>query len=426
MIHILDVYLDNALAGELSQDNSGRLSFKYNGKYLNNINSPALSITMPLRSEPFDDPLTHAFFAGLLPEGAIRTQLANHFKISEKNAFGLLEAIGGDCAGAVALYPKGERPIQPKDNFFNLLSDSELEKILITLSDHPFLADQEDMRLSLAGAQNKLPVIALLGHDSKNRNFRIGLPKNLPSAHIIKTPIRRFEDTVQNEFFCMQLAKKMSLNVPETGFEKLNQIDFFIVARYDRKQSNDEKIFTRLHQEDFCQAMGIQSNLKYQNEGGPSIAACLNLIEKYSANPAVDRLEFLKRIIFNFLIGNADAHGKNFSFLYINKKPILAPAYDLLSTAVYPDINKKMAMKIGSQYDAARVFLRHWHSLVGDTATAQKSLETDLQFFANKLPGLAAELQKNLTQTGMASPIFQKIQNVIEKRATHILKYFGT
>ena len=110
---------------------------------------------------------------------------------------------------------------------------------------------------------------------------------------------------------------------------------YFNVERYDRIQDKNG-VIKRLHQEDFCQALGIMPELKYEREGGPSVAKCLELLQTYSAKPAADHLAFIKRLIFNYLIGNADAHAKNFSFLYKDQAPTLAPAYDLLCTAIYP------------------------------------------------------------------------------------------
>jgi serine/threonine-protein kinase HipA len=150
----------------------------------------------------------------------------------------------------------------------------------------------------------------------------------------------------------------------------------------------------------------------------------IDLIQNHSSQPSVDKLEFIKIIIFNYLIGNADAHGKNFSFLYFDGKPCLAPAYDLLSTAVYPQLSKKMAMRIGRKDDPSRVFLHQWQTLVENTASARKVLENSLQYFANKLPDLADSLQNNLERQGITSPIFEQIKTLIQKRAKHINLYF--
>lgn len=423
MTQILDVYLHDMLAGKLQQDDQGKLSFEYYSDYLRNPHSQPLSIAMPLQSQAYDDKVSQAFFGGLLPEEGVRQRLAKNLQISVGNTFKLLEVIGGECAGAVALYPEGKPPEKPDDGFAKL-SDEELANILVNLKQHPFLADNSNFRLSLAGAQDKLPVLII----EKN----IVIPQKLPSSHILKIPINLpdlgINESVHNEFFCMQLALLSSISVPETEIKWCKKMPFLLIQRYDREMGKvAPSLITsikRLHQEDFCQAMHLPTHMKYQNEQGPSIAQCLGLIEKNSQKPAADRLEFIRRIIFNYLIGNADAHGKNFSFLYTTKKPILSPAYDLLSTAVYPKLNKKMAMKIGSQYDPERVLLRHWYSLVENTETARKFLEAELQSFVKNIPDLANSLQKTLQEKGISSPIFKKIQVVIKKRAKHIINYW--
>lgn len=434
MTGVLEVYLCDIFAGKLHIDNSGRLSFEYDSHYLKDAHHLPLSVSMPLRLQPYDDETARAFFSGLLPEESILEYVAKNLKISKGNTFQLLNELGGECAGAVSLYPEGKKPEKFQGDFKSL-NDTELKEILIRLKTHPFLADQKDMRLSLAGTQNKLPVIFF---KDKDREV-MGIPKSRPSSHILKIPITHFGndvyDSIQNEFFCMQLAQKAGIRTPDTEIKWCEEIPYLLVSRYDRTVNlkkladfflgkSGYSYIIRLHQEDFCQALGLPPNKKYQNEGGPSPAQCYDLIEKYSQIPALDRREFIHRIIFNYLIGNGDAHGKNFSFLYGGNKPILAPAYDLLSTAVYP-LNNKMAMKIGSQYDPDRVFLRHWHSLVENTSVAHKILEADLKHFAEILPILAHTLQIDLEKAGVTSPVFQKILEIIKKRSLRILKFLS-
>lgn len=443
MTQILDVYLHNMFTGKLQQEDSGKLSFKYQPEYLKNPHSRPLSIAIPLESQVFDDKISQAFFGGLLPEESVRRRLAKNLQISVNNTFKLLEIIGGECAGAVALYPEGKPPAKPEDGFVTL-NDEELENILLNLKQHPFLADNSNFRLSLAGAQDKLPVLIM--------EKTIAIPQKFPSSHILKIPIHLpdldINESVHNEFFCMQLAQLLSISVPKTEIRRCKNLPFLLIQRYDREMGkvapslmtqtvnqtrhldpeyiiHGSHYIRRLHQEDFCQAMQFPAHMKYQNEKGPSIADCLHLIEKHSQKPAVDRLELIKRIIFNYLIGNADAHGKNFSLVYLGKKPVLAPAYDLLSTAIYPKLNKKMAMKIGSQYDPDRVLLRHWHDLVEDTETARKSLEAVLQSFAKSVPVFADGLARNLQEKGVSSPVFEKIQMVINNRAKRIINYWN-
>jgi serine/threonine-protein kinase HipA len=132
---------------------------------------------------------------------------------------------------------------------------------------------------------------------------------------------------------------------------------YLLVKRYDR--INSAKGIERLHQEDFCQALGIVSEMKYQREGGPGLAACFQLLRQVSSLPVLDIKMLLLGALFNLIIGNNDAHGKNFSLLYQGQQTRLAPFYDLISTSYYPELSAKMAMKMGSKYDFDGIFPRH-------------------------------------------------------------------
>ncbi len=427
MTRLLDVYFYDRPVGKLSQDSSGRLSFAYNREYLNSDGALPLSIALPLRGQPFDHLASQAFFEGLLPEGDVRHQLADCLRISEKNIFSLLEAVAGECAGAVSLYSEDEKSkIADSNNMkIRILTDQEFFTILNNLKNNPFLADEKNIRLSLAGAQNKLPIITI---HHPNNNYTIALSLGMPTTDILKIPIISYPGSVHNEFFCMQLAILAGINVPMTRLKKIKDTDFLLINRYDRfteKTDSGQTIIHKLHQEDFCQALSIVPQMKYEeNNTGPTLLKCLDLIQNHSAQPSVDKLEFIKIIIFNYLIGNADAHGKNFSLLYFNGKPRLAPAYDLLSTAVYPQLSKKMAMRIGRKNDPNRVLLQHWQTLVEDNASARKVLENSLRNVSSNLPTLADSLQNNLEKLGITSPIFEQIKKIIQKRAKHIALYF--
>jgi serine/threonine-protein kinase HipA len=224
---------------------------------------------------------------------------------------------------------------------------------------------------------------------------------------------------VHNEFFCMCLAKNLVIKVPNTQIKFAADMPFFVVERYDRVANQDGSMI-RVHQEDFCQAMGIMPHLKYEREGGPNIKTCQEIIQKYSAFPAIDSTNFLKIVIFNYLIGNADAHGKNFSLLYTSSRPQLAPAYDLLSTAIYPELSHNMAMKIGGRYKPEEVLLRHWHRIVPDTAAARNALEKQLRFLSKKALVQAETLKLSLEKQSIRSVVFDKIIGVISDRSGRV------
>lgn len=407
----LDVYLQDVLAGCLEQNNSGDLIFTYDADYLEAA-SYGISLSLPLQKNAFMGAQVKAFFSGLLPEESVRDRLAKYLGLSEKNPFALLEAIGGDCAGALALYQHGEQPPKASDDV-EVLGNRQLREMLDLIKRRPMLAGDDGCRLSLAGAQDKLAV--------GFKDERVLLIKGgAPTTHILKPMIVHVKDSAHNELFCMKLAKMIGLNAPEASLHFVDDTPYYLVKRYDRHISEDGKI-TRIHQEDFCQALGIAPEIKYEREGGPNIKACHEVITKYAARPAADQIKFLNMVIFNYLIGNADAHGKNFSLLYKGKKPELAPAYDLLSTAIYPDLSEKMAMKIGGKYKPNDIYLRHFHRIVLDTKAAQSAMNRQIKTMTEKILEAAPNLKTSLVKEGLSSDVFDDIITIIEERAKHLV-----
>ncbi len=414
MNRILDVYFHHVLAGKLIQNKAGHLSFQYVDSYWKNKNSSSLSVSMPIQPETYEGTQVKAFFSGFLPDDIVRHRLALYLGVSEKNPFALLEYMGGECAGALSLYPEGQIPPEEQTADVEVLDDQKLREILDLLKRRPLLAGTDDMRLSLAGAQDKIAV--------GMKDGQIALIKGTtPTSHILKPVITDIKDSVHNELFCMRLATLLDIEAPHTEIRWLGETPYFLIERYDRIR-NKESSIKRLHQEDFCQALGIMPELKYECEGGPGIVKCLDVLQTYSAKPAVDCLAFIKRVIFNYLIGNADAHGKNFSLLYKDPHvPTLAPAYDVLCTAVYPNLSSKMGMKIGGKYDPKYIFLRHWYALVPDTISAKRNLEKQLVRMSRECLEKALDLKSKLIKEDIKSRVFDDICHVIKIRAEQII-----
>ena len=410
MSRILDVYLQESPAGNLEQADGGELVFTYDADYLNAA-SHAISLSLPLQAEPHEGPQVGAFFSGLLPEESVRERLAGYLGLSEKNSFALLESVGGDCAGALALYPRGEKPAGVFDDV-ETLDDVRLKEILYLIKRRPMLAGDGGCRLSLAGAQDKLAVGFRNGHV-------LLIKGGAPTTHILKPVIWHVEDSVHNELFCMKLARMVGIDAPHASLHFVDDAPYYLVERYDRRIDQSGTV-TRIHQEDFCQALGVAPEIKYEREGGPSIAACRSVIARHAARPAADGIKLLNIILFNYLIGNADAHGKNFSLLYQNNKPELAPAYDLLSTAIYPGLSKEMAMKIGGEYKPDKVYARHFHGLAVDTKTAQSAVDRQIKTMRDKMRDAASDLKASLAAEGLASGVFDEIIAIIEERSKHL------
>ena len=351
MARSLNVYLDRNYVGQLIQDDGGQMLFEYAESWLRNPNAIPLSHSLPLREEQFTQKECRGFFGGILPEEDNRKIIARILGISDKNDFAMLEQIGGDCAGAITFLPEGTEAPED-DSRYREISNAELARVLRELPRRPLMAGEDGIRLSLAGAQDKIAV--------RVEDGRISIPLgSAPSSHILKPAIATYEGVVFNEAFCMALATAAGLDTAKTTTARVEDIDYLLVERYDRHQDEDKQI-RRVHQEDFCQALGIPSETKYQSEGGPSLTDCFTLLRNASSSPVIDIRALLDAVLFNLIIGNHDAHGKNFSLLYLPDRRIrLAPLYDLISTVFYPELTNKMATKMGGEARSELIFPKH-------------------------------------------------------------------
>jgi serine/threonine-protein kinase HipA len=355
----LSVWWDGRVVGTLARDIHGDMSFAYHDEWLAEEATLPISVSLPKRIEPFDRRATRYFFAGLLPEESQREGIARALGLSRTNDFALLDAIGGDVAGALSLWPEGTTPPSyPRGIAHEVLSHEALSDILDALPTRPLLAGRAGVRLSLAGAQSKLPVVLV--------NGEIALPSpGQPTTHILKPSMTRFPNSVENEALCMRLAKTLSLNVADVEARSALGHKFLLVERYDRRQLDDEN-YARIHQEDFCQALGIAPEHKYAAEGGPTFKTCFGLVRQVATRPAQDVLDLLDAGIVNVIIGNCDAHGKNFSLLYAGNQTQLAPLYDLMCTIAYPEVSTRMAMKIGDARSFDEIDARSWAKFAQD------------------------------------------------------------
>ena len=406
----LEVWLLNQRAGTLWLKD-GELQFQYSALWLEQPQAIALSQSLPLQAEAFGDRACRPFFAGLLPEGQLRQRIAQQCQISRSNDFGLLVVIGGDCAGAVSLVV-GDQVAAP--DAVEWLEQDQLIALLDDLPQRPMLAQRDGLRLSLAGAQDKLPVVF--------DGARIGLPLgSTASTHILKPAIAAVEGSVINEAFCMALGQAMGLQVADTEILAAGDRQVLLVGRYDRRRGEGER-WLRLHQEDFCQALGIQPELKYQNEGGPDLNACFGLLRRATRPSAPQVIRLLDAVAFNALIGNHDAHAKNFSLLYTERTPTLAPLYDLLCTAVYPTLTAKMAMKLGSKYRFSEVQSRHWEKFAEAAGLSWAQTRKRVIRMAAQLPSMARHLQAEAAYRDAA--LIGDIANLIEQRCDLTLRRF--
>ena len=410
MMRLLNVWMDGTIAGQLSQDQHGELGFAYSEQWLAREDAPALSVSLPKRAEPFSRRECRPFFGGLLPEEGQRDAAAQALGVSRGNDFALLDRLGGDVAGALQLLPPGETPAnnQPFPTPAPL-SDDELVRVLDALPLRPLLAGEGGLRLSLAGAQSKLPVVLA--------NGAVALPApGQPTTHILKLPIARFSATTENEAFVMRLAAAIGLNVATVEPRLVQDRKFLLVRRYDREIHPDGSV-TRQHQEDICQALGVPPERKYASEGGPALADCFALLRRVSAFPAVDALQLLGVVIFNLIAGNADAHGKNFSLRYLQSKIKFAPLYDLLCTVAYPELSPNLAMKIGGRATLAEMDARGWSKFAAETGLGLPLIRRRIGEICESVRAAAGSAAAALAAEGLEEEALTRFAAMIRERA---------
>lgn len=340
--------------GKISGTNHEDACFVYDKNFLQSKNRNAISISLPLQKEKFSPAETRAFFSGLLPEGFLLESITQNMHFNKDDYLSVLTLLGNECLGAIVVLQDKESLALPS---YQKLSEDQVAKLASEGATQSISLVQK-AHLSLAGASGKVGLY--LSNDGAHHQWY--LPKNTaPSTHIVKQSHVRLKNIVINEYLCTQTAKYLGIDVPQTFIvENKRTFDdeiLFATKRYDRIfDESSRKIDSltrpyRLHQEDFAMALGISSDNKYEPQNKNYFLKMHKLIAQHFTNPLQDLKKLWEILIFNYLIGNTDAHIKNFSLLYNkNLSAIkLAPAYDLLSTVVYEDMSRNMAFNIGGQ-----------------------------------------------------------------------------
>ncbi len=416
MTNRLQVIWNKRLVGTLDRHKNGRVVFQYSQNWMENEPAP-ISISLPCRKEKFAPAISTAFFENLLPESNTRTILAFRNRFDKKDTYSFLENFGEDCAGALSIIPEDQEPDFTPGQYENITQEliEVLDKMQVDPERYKLYPEIKQARLSIAGAQDKLPVYI--------KGTEVYLPKNSGSAttHIIKPIDAGFTDIPRNEAFCMELAQRSGFPVPNSKIMKIGGHELFAVDRYDRQVINKEII--RIHQEDFCQAMGYPAERKYQETGGPGFAECRELIDEYLSNEGVtNRLLFIRMMVFNYIIGNHDAHGKNFSILH-NDGFELAPFYDLLSTQIYP-LDNKFAMAIGPTFRLDRIKDHSFELFAKDMNVRPNLLKKLIKEICGavekELNGLILAHEKNYGE----SKIYKNLNEIIKSNIAQLQGFF--
>lgn len=398
--------------GLLGIDDHGDIGFTYDPDWLASTR-PKLSQSLPKRAEPFNRAETRPFFAGLLPEEMQRESVARILGLSRNNDFAMLEALGRDVAGAITIWPEGTQAASfAYKPVTAALTADDLADVIATLPQRPLLAGEDGLRVSLAGAQAKLPVVLVDGE--------IALPTpNQPSTHIVKPAITHLAYSTENEAYAMRLASAVGLKVAHVEQRKAGDNSFLLVRRYDRTSAPPGHV-TRLHQEDFCQALGVSPEKKYAREGGPTFKHSFQLLTAACTFPAIERLRLLDAALFNLVIGNADAHGKNYSLLYTDGETRLAPLYDLMCTVAYPHVAVRMAMKIGEARTIDELRPDTWKKFAEDAVLGAAYVRSRASFMVSRAAELAVETASRLTSEGGDADELMRLAELVRSRCALI------
>jgi serine/threonine-protein kinase HipA len=414
-LETLNIFFGQIRVGSLSIDDRRLFSFKYSKKWLTSPDAFQISISLPMQDDIFSHDKVKSFFSNLLPESAVRELIAKRLGISDKNDFMLLKRIGGECAGAITILPESEIPESPDQYKYRSLSDKQLVDLIKHIPRRPLLAGQEGIRISLAGAQEKLALFY------KNHAFYIPI-NGAPSNFILKPGMAHFHSSIENECFCMMLANALGLNVPPVIIVQKETQKVLLIKRYDRFLDNDVPI--RLHQEDFCQAMGLSHELKYQADGGPGLKACFDIVRAYSVNPIKDFQQLMQWVFFNYLIGNMDGHAKNLSFIYQARQIRLAPFYDMMCTDIYEDLSQKLAMKIGGENRPEWIMERHWKRFAEDIKINNAVLQKQLSDFCLKVTNKIDITYTDFIKRYQRNSLIEDIIPAIKKRSDRTFRQF--
>jgi len=408
--------LDGRKTGRVVRDKRGKLTLIYYETWRQAADAYPLSVSMPLALAEHGNAKIDPYLWGLLPDNEIvLDHWARKFHVSARNAFSLIARVGEDCAGAVQ-FVEPERLdaiVNQEPPPVDWLDEAGVaERLRALREDHSAWRIPRDTgQFSLAGAQ---PKTALLFQDGK-----WGVPSGrVPTTHILKPPSGDFDGHVENEHFCLELARALGLPVVDSRIMRFKYEVAIVIERFDRVRTPAG--FRRVHQEDLCQALSVPPTRKYQSEGGPSIRDIVEILKTYSTNPTEDVRTFLDSVAYNWLIAGTDAHAKNYGLLIGAQSRVrLAPLYDVASVLPYRDIDiqrVKLSMKLGGEYRLRNITRRNWHKLGEELRLDPDAMIERIDDFATQLAQHIPEIKARTAVEGLVHPIIPRLVDALAAR----------
>lgn len=406
----LNVWHGSRHVGRLRRRSNRRMEFRYASDWVCG-HGFGISQSMPLDPAALTvrGERAHRFFANLLPEGGVRERAVRHFRIPDDD-FELLRELGGECAGALSILPEGREPDSPDAEAYRRVDDGMLGRLLFSHGwDFAEFDPNPAARLSLAGAQDKMAVAM--------RDGLIHLPVGTaPSSHILKFDSLEYANVLAFECFATQLAKSAGLPVVEFELRRVGKDFVALIDRYDRTLGEDGRI-RRLHQEDFCQALGYSSRTKYETDGGPSFARCFRLVRDVCDAPVDDLERLLRWQIVNVLVGNSDGHAKNLSLLYgADGGTRLTPFYDLVPTRAIANLDHDLALKVGGMGNPGNVGRSHWELLAVDCNVRPPVVLSLVQETAESLVASLSRTRERFEDLHGLFPALQRVERVVRRQ----------
>ena len=400
----LGVWLSGALVATIDQDRRGpRLTYTPEAIRLHGLGTPLLSLSLPVRAERFTQGSVRPFLDGLLPEGEARRIIARDLKVDPDDTVELIALLGRECAGALIIQPlDDDRPPGMTTSTAEPLSDEELANLVANLRSAP-LGVGGRVRVSLAGVQEKLVLTRMV-------DGGWGRPVDgTPSTHILKPEIAAYPNTVENEAFCMRIAKHLGLEVAEVETIEVAGRKLLVAERFDRLVGPDGTV-ERIHQEDFCQATGMRPVDKYEEDGGPSLSRIAAIVASVSIRGSLERL--FQSVLLNVVCGNGDAHAKNYSVLHERAGAVrLSPLYDVMCTLAFGD--DRLAMYIDDVRRTERVTTER---LVNEGVRWGLTRRRCVELAATLLDGAPAAIEMARQETdGVPDPVLSAIERQLAR-----------
>jgi serine/threonine-protein kinase HipA len=410
----LEVLLNGRAVGQIRMAGSGAITLQYAQSWLDWEYSLPISLSLPLREQVHQGAPVIAYLENLLPDNqAIRERVAAKVKANGTDAFSMLEKIGRDCVGALQ-FVSGEPPTYSALEG-DAVSDAQIADMLRNLAIAPLGIEDDDFRLSLAGAQEKT---ALLKQDG----VWIRPHGMTPTTHILKTQLGHLpsgidlSDSVENEFLSMTFCRAMGADVAEVEIVDFEDVRALSITRFDRRWAKDGRLL-RLPQEDFCQALGVPPSRKYQMDDGPTVNDCMRLLAA-SDRPTQDQSAFFQAQILFWLLGATDGHAKNFSLaLRPGGGFQMTPLYDVLTAQKAVDDGQirhnrmRLAMSLGNQnhYRVNEILPRHFEQTAKDAGygvtLAKQLLEETSARLNDAIDATTGALPNNFPSALVASAI---------------------